>query len=323
MKSLLSFVLIVAVLALGNVPTIAQSQLPRIGALGGGRWSGAGANPKAFLQGLEELGYVDGKTILIERRSYKGKRNLIPHLAAELVRLKVDVIFTSGPTALRPTMEATKTIPIVTPNLSSDPVKWGFVKTLTRPGGNVTGLSMGTKGLGSKRMELLKEVLPSVSRVVFINPHRQAPTYLGEYKHAARKLGMELEVMNVRSHGDLEQAFATITTMGSDALIIERNSLTRRHPGQIGDFALKNRLPTMNNHRLFVKFGGLMSYGVNYPANWRRAAVYVDKILKGANPATLPVESPQLEFVINLKTAQKLGVKIPPEILLEANEIIQ
>jgi len=134
---------------------------------------------------------------------------------------------------------------------------------------------------------------------------------------------MELEVMNVRSHGDLEQAFATITTMGSDALIIERNSLTRRHPGQIGDFALKNRLSTMNNHRLFVRFGGLMSYGVNYLANWRRAAVYIDKILKGANPATLPVEPPQLELVINLKTAQKLGVKIPPEILLEANEILR
>jgi len=323
MKSLLSLVLIVAVLALGNVPAIAQSQLPRIGRLGGGRAAGKGANPKAFLQGLEELGYVVGKTILIEYRSYKGKRNLIPHLAAELVRLKVDLIFVSGPTALRPTMEVTKTIPIVTPNLGHDPVGWGFVKTLARPGGNVTGLSMGTKGLGSKRMELLKEAVPSVSRVVFLNPHRRSPTYLDEYKHAARKLGMELEVVNVRSHDDIEQAFVSITTMGADALIIERNSLTRRHPGQIGDFALKNRLPTMNNHRLFVKFGGLMSYGVNYPANWRRAAVYVDKILKGANPAILPVGPPQLELVINLKTAQKLGVNIPPEILLEANEIIK
>ncbi len=251
MKSLLSFVLIVAVLALGNVPAIAQSQLPRIGMIGG-TGPRPGANRSGFLQSLKELGYVDGKTILIERRYHKGKRNLIPHLVAELVRLKVDVIVPSGPTALRPTMEVTKTIPIVTPNLGSDPVKWGFVKTLSRPGGNVTGLSIGTKGLGSKRMELLKEAVPSVSRVVFINPHRRRSVYTDEYNHVARILGMEFEVVNVRSHDDFEQAFVTITTIGADALIIERNSLTRRHPGQIGDFALKNRLSTMNNHRLFV-----------------------------------------------------------------------
>ncbi len=321
MKSLLSLVLIVAVLALGNVPAIAQSQLPRIGLITQGLRPGAGQ--KAFLQCLEELGHIDWKTILIEHRHYKGKRNLIPHLAAELVRLKVDVIFASGPTALRPTMEVTKTIPIVAPNLGSDPVRAGFVKSLTRPGGNVTGLAVGIKGLGSKRMELLMEVLPSIRRVVFINPHRRRPNFLDEYKHVARGLGVEFEVVNVRSHDDFEQAFANITTMDPDALIIERNFLTRRNRGQIGDFILENRLPTMGSHRMFVEIGGLISYGVNYPANWRRAAVYVDKILKGANPATLPVEPPQLELVINLKTAQKLGVKIPPEILLEANEIIK
>ncbi len=184
MRSLLSLVLIVTVLALGNVPAIAQSQLPKIGLItAGARPSRTGRisrNRGALMQGLEELGYVNGKTILIEHRKYKGRRNLIQQIAAELVRLKVDVIVPSGPTALRPTMKATKTTPIVMVNGGIDPVRDGFVKSLTRPGGNVTGLSMGKKGLGSKRMELLMEVLPSIRRVVYLNPNRR-PEYLDEY----------------------------------------------------------------------------------------------------------------------------------------------
>jgi putative ABC transport system substrate-binding protein len=261
MRSLLSLILIAVVLALGNIPVIAQPQLPKIGLITAGAGAGAGRNREALLQGLEELGYVNGKTILIEHRYYKGKRNLIHQIAAELVRLKVDVIVPSGPTALRPTMGVTKTTPIVMPNGGNDPVRSGFVRSLTRPGGNVTGLSMGTKGLGSKRMELLMEVLPSIRRVVYLNPNRR-PVYLDEYKNVTRELGVELEVVDIRRGSDFEQAFANITTMGPDALIIERNVVTLRNRGQIGDFILKNRLPTMGGHRIFVEIGGLISYGV-------------------------------------------------------------
>ena len=294
--------------------------LPLIGYLS----AGSGQDPlrQLFLRGLEELGYVQGKNFRFEYRSAKGKRDRLPALAAELVGLNPAVIVPSGPTAAGPLLKATQTIPIVMPNASSDPVKWGFVKSLSQPGGNVTGISIGEKGLGSKRMELLKEALPAIRHVVFLNPH-QGPTYLEEYRQVAKTLDFEFEAVDVRSDGDIEQAFAKAATLRSGAVLVERNTLTLRNADKIGELALKHRIPTMNNQRIFVEKEGLMSYGVSYPANWRRAAVLVDKILKGAKPATIPVEPPQLELVVNLKTAQKIGVTIPPEILLEANEVIK
>lgn len=277
---------------------------------------------KLFLQGLEALGYVEGKNFRFERRSAQGKRDRLAELAADLIGLNPAVIVPSGPTAAGPLLKATKSIPIVMPNAGSDPVGLGFVKTLSEPGGNATGIAIGAPGLGSKKMELLKEALPSVRSVVFMNPHNQ-PAYLTEYMDTARALRIKFEVVNVRSGGDIDEFFARIATFRPDAVVTERVSLTLRNAGKIGELALKSRIPIMSNQRVFVEMGALMSYGVNYAANWRRAAVFVDKILKGANPATLPVEPPQLEFVINLTTAEKIGVTIPPEILLEANEVIK
>ncbi|MDH3445020.1 MAG: ABC transporter substrate-binding protein [Deltaproteobacteria bacterium] len=322
MKQVLSLFLIIAISASGTTPAAGQDppKTPVIGYLAAG--SGADHLRKELLLGLEQLGFVVGKNIRIEYRAAKGKRDRLPELIAELVQLKVDIIVPTGPTAIGPILKATKTIPIVMPNAGSDPVGAGFVKSLSEPGGNATGIAIGVPGLGSKKLELLKEALPSIRSVIFMNPHDR-PHFLKEYNETAKTLGLKFDVVNVRSDGDIDEFFATVAMSRPDALIIERDSLTLRNAGKIGDLVLKHRIPTMNNQRIFVEKGGLMSYGVSYPANWRRSAVYVDKILKGANPATLPVEPPQLELVINLKTAEKIGVNIPPEILLEANEVIQ
>ena len=325
MKRIIPLSLIFMMLALGAGPARGQQppEVPRIGLLvSGSPTPGHLRNRAALLSGLRELGYIEGKNIFIEYRYANGKRNLLPELAAELVRLKVAVIVPSGPTAIRHAMKATKTIPIVMPNGGSKPVKAGFVKSLGRPGGNATGVAREIEGVKAKRMELLKEALPSVSRVAVLNVRRRKG-FLEEYKQVARVLGVDVESVEFSSNEEFEEALARIATMQPDALIIVRTTITLRHASKIARFALKNRIPSMNDNRYFVEVGGLMSYGADYLAMWRRAAVYVDKILKGANPATLPVERSQLEIVINLKTARKLGVTIPPEILLEANEIIK
>lgn len=321
MKKIFNLILIALFLTVceGRAAEQGAPHIPVIGMISQGRGT---RNSTALYQGLEELGYVEGKTYRVERRHYKGKRSLISKAAEELVRMKVDVIVPSGPTALRGVLKATKTIPVVMPNAGSDPVGSGFVKSLSEPGGNATGLSLGYKGLGTKRMELLKEILPSVKSVVFLKSDDRA-VYLEEYREAARALDVEFEVVDVRKDGDFERAFAKVATKLPDAMIVERNSLTRRHTGEIGEFALKHRVATMNGHRVFVEKGGLISYGVDYTANWRRAAVFIDKILKGADPAKLPVEPPRLELVVNLKTAEQIGIEIRPGILLEAKEVIK
>ncbi|MBI4523624.1 MAG: ABC transporter substrate-binding protein [Deltaproteobacteria bacterium] len=292
-----------------------QTQVPRIGFLGAARWS------SDFLEGLRQLGYIEGKNIIVDYRFRKGTIEVLPELAADLVRLKVAIIVTGGPTATGAAMKATKTIPIVVVG-GGDPVGRGFVESLSMPGGNVTGLSEFAKGLHGKRMELLKETFPSTSRVALINSRTRA-RYIETYQRAARSLGVNLETVDVHSLHEFERAFARITTMRPDALTTVSDTLTIRHAKQIGEFALKKRLPSIYDSRQFVTAGGLMSYGVNYKAQWRRAAFFVDKILKGANPASLPVEPPQFELVINLATARKIGRPIPPEILLEANEVIK
>jgi putative ABC transport system substrate-binding protein len=219
-------------------------------------------------------------------------------------------------------MRATQTIPIVTPDAGSDPVGSGFVKSLTHPSGNVTGLSTGSKGLAGKRLELLKEILPSAGRVAFLNPHlRSAEAH--DYKRAAELLDLNLDVLDVRRDDDILPALAELTADRPDALVIGHHFLTHRNAIQIGGFLLKNRIPAISSHKRYVRLGGLVSYGMNHRAHWRRAAVFVDKILKGADPATLPIEPPRLEIVLNLKTAEKIGVTIPSEILLEAGTVIK
>ncbi len=323
MNTILSALLIISVSALGTTPATPQDtqKIPRIGLLASGSPSTIGhqRHRQALLQGLEELGYVDGKNIIIEYRYANGKLSLLPELAADLIRLKVSVIIPTSSTALLPVLEATKSIPIV--EVTANP-RLGYIKSYAEPGGNVTGLSSHAEGLEAKRIEILKESFPGISRVMILDPPRASRT-IPEYQRAAQALGIGLEPIRVRNREEFSSVFAKIEKMHPDALITIRNTLTYRYAQQIARFAVENRIPLFADDRYFVESGALMSFGVNYRANWRRAAVFVDKILKGANPATLPVEPPELELVINLKTAEKIGVTIPPEILLEANEVIK
>jgi putative ABC transport system substrate-binding protein len=321
MKTILLLMLITIVFASGEGRAAERENIPRIGILLPGH-----APPllAAFHNGLKKLGYIEGRNFIIEHPywNYKETRNRLPELAAELVNHKVAVIVAHEPAAVGAAMKATKTIPIVTPDAGSDPVGSGFVKSLTHPSGNVTGLSTGSKGLAGKRLELLKEILPSAGRVAFLNPHlRSAEAH--DYKRAAELLDLNLDVLDVRRDDDILPALAELTADRPDALVIGHHFLTHRNAIQIGGFLLKNRIPAISSHKRYVRLGGLVSYGMNHRAHWRRAAVFVDKILKGADPATLPIEPPRLEIVLNLKTAEKIGVTIPPEILLEAGTVIK
>ncbi len=276
----------------------------------------------AFLRQLKQMGYSEGRNISLEYRWADGQHHLLPTLAADLVRLRVDVIVANGPTAIGPTIKATKTIPIVMVS-GGNPISRGFVQSLSRPGDNVTGLSSDNAGVSGKRLELLKETLPFITRVALLNPEHRSPDRIGEYNRVAAKLGIRIHSFAVETSQDLEPAMARIAVMHPDALVTVRHNLTVNHSGLITEFALKHRLPSMHGAEQIVRNGGLMSYGIDYTASWRRAAVFVDKILKGANPGNLPVEPTQLTFAINLRTAKKIGVVIPPEILLEANEVIR
>jgi putative ABC transport system substrate-binding protein len=321
MKTILLLMLIAIVFGSSEGRAAERENIPRIGILLPGH-----APPllAAFHRGLKKLGYIEGRNFIIEHPywNYKETRNRLPELAAELVNRKVAVIVVHEPAAVDAAMKATKTIPIVTADAGSDPVGSRFVTSLAYPGGNVTGLYTGSKGLAGKRLELLKEILPSLRQVAFLNPHFRSAE-ANDYKHAARLLDLNLDILDVRRDDDILPALAELTAARLDALVIGHHFLTHRNAIQIGGFLLKNRIPAISSHKRYVRLGGLASYGVNLPAHWRRAAVFVDKILKGANPATLPLEPPQLEFVINLRTAEKIGVTIPPEILLEANKIIK
>ena len=303
----------------------AQPRLqPRVGVL----IAGSTSSPEglkyleAFNRGLRELGYVSGKNIMIEYRSAERKADRLPELAAELVRLDVSVIVASGVSSTEAAIEATKTIPIVMVT-GGDPVSRGFVKSLTRPGGNVTGLSSVAEGGEGKRMELFKETIPRLSRVAVLNPDKgssRAPTY----EQAGKILGIETQVFNVYSSDALEGALKKMAAGRFDGLVIVRHSLSLRFAKQIAQFALEQGVPSMAEEDNFVDAGMLMSYGRSVPAMWKRTTVFVDKILKGAKAAELPVEPPpQFELSLNLKTAAKLGIKIPPEILLEAAEVIK
>ena len=306
-------------LSVGQTPL----QTPRIGVLmpGGTTDKEAKRDLDAFVQGLKEVGYVIGENILVEYHAANRKIDDLPRLAAELVRGDVAVIVAVGTTAITVALQATKTIPIVMIS-GGNPVMRGFVKSLAEPGGNVTGLSSTAQGETGKRLELLKDVFPKILRVMVLNADRKTQRVENSIK-AGRQQGMVVEPVHVYSAEELTQAFGIIASRRPDALITVRNAFTIRYAEEIVNFTVKHRLRSIFASREFVEKGGLMSFGVDYTASWRRSAYYVDKILKGANPAVIPIEPPQFEFVVNLRTANKMQWKIPPQILLEANEVIR
>jgi ABC-type uncharacterized transport system substrate-binding protein len=292
------------------------AKIPRIGYLIVASLSSASARIEAFRQGLRELGYVEGKNIVIEWRSAEGKLDRIPALVAELVPLKVDILVTAGPSPTRAAKEATSTIPIVMAQ-DSDPVGSGFVASLARPGGNITGLSTLAPELSGKRLELLKEIVPKLSRVAVFgtstNPGNAQ--MVRETELVAKKFGVKLQYLDVLDPKDIATAFRAATKGRADAVLwLVPGRVGASHRTQIVDLAVKSRLPVIYSAQPFVEAGGLMTYGVNGADLDRRAATYVDKILKGAKPADLPVEQPtKFEFIINLKAAKQIGLTIPSE----------
>ncbi|HEV2055925.1 MAG TPA: ABC transporter substrate-binding protein [Methylomirabilota bacterium] len=301
-----------------------EGKVPRIGFL---FYGSPGPSPEldAFRQGLRELGCIEGQNIAIEVRFASGRVERLPELAAELVRLKVDVIVTPGTPPSLAAKQATSTIPIVFAGVA-DAIGAGLVANFARPGGNITGLTGISAELGGKRLELLKEVAPKASRVaVLYNPaDRSNVLVLKELQESAPALRLTLQPLAVRGPGEFEGAFVAMSRKRAHALFGAAGILTTEHRKAIVDLAAKSRIPAMWGERQFVEAGGLMSYAVNFYDQLRRAATYVDKILKGAKPADLPVEQPtKFELVINLKTAKALGLTIPPSLLLRADEVIQ
>ena len=278
----------------------------------------------AFRQGLRELGYVEGQNIAIESRWAEGKYDRLPGLATDLVRLKVSVIVTYG-AAIQYAQQATGTIPIVMA-VVIDPVAAGFVASLARPGGNMTGLSSMAPELVGKQLELLKEVVPKASRVALLgNPANAGNAQQVRHaQDAARGLGVRLQLVEARSPSEIDSAFSAMTTERAGAVIVLADSMLLDHRTRIADLAARRRLPTVSTWVDHLEAGGLMAYGPSVSDRFRRAATYVDKILKGAKPADLPVEQPtKFELMINLRTAKALGLTIPPSILARADQLIQ
>jgi len=279
----------------------------------------------AFARGMSDLGYVDGKNFLIESRSAEGKVDRLPGLADDLVRLKVDVIVTAGTVATGAARRATDTIPIVMGS-SADPIGNGFVKSLARPGGNITGLSTLRTDTSPKLLEMLRSVAPGLSRVaVLVNPTNvSAPVLVTGVQSAAQSMGLTILPVEARTAADIEGALAAIAQGKAGAVIVVRDGVFLEQRRRIAELAVTNRLSTVSDNREYVDAGALMSYGPNLADQFRRAAGYVDKVLKGAKPGDLPVEQPtKLELVINLGTAKALGLTIPQSLLLRADEVIQ
>ena len=282
-------------------------------------------NHAAFLQGLRELGHVDGESISIEWRSAEGRLERLPALATELASLPADVIVASGPASIRAAEHATRTIPIVMLG-SADPVGTGLVASYARPGGNVTGPSMRAPEMSGKRLELLKEVVPGASRVAVLRYMGEAtePPEWADTQEAAQALSVQLLSLEVRSPAELESAFDSAVRERAEALLIIPAPFFRPHRARLAELAARSQLPAMYQAKLYVEAGGLMAYGPSFPASFHRAAYYVDRILKGTKPADLPIEQPmRFEFVINLRTAQALGLTIPQSVLLQVTEVIQ
>ena len=300
-------------------------KVPRIGILVSTSLSVTNEAVEAFRQRLRELGYVEGKNIAFEFRVAENKLDRLPDLAAELVRLKVDAIITASTPAVQAAKRATTTIPIVMANVS-DPVAMGLVASLARPGGNVTGLSNLAPDLAGKRLELLKETLPKLIRVAYIwDPRSPALTLIHkEMQAAAQALGLKLQSLEVRNHDELAKAFESAVSERAGALIVPA-PMFGPYRKELAELAEKKKLPLIFDTRTSVEeAGGLMSYGPDFHDMWRRAATYVDKILKGTKPADLPVEQPtKFELVINLKTANQIGLTIPQSVLFRADRVIK
>ena len=306
-------VLVVTFVTFGAVAQAQQpTKIPRIGFLAGVALPALSSRTEAFRQGLRELGYVEGKNIIIEWRSAEGKTDQLPALAAELVRLNVDVIVTAGSTPTGPAKEATSTIPIVMAQ-DSDPVGSGFVASLARPGGNITGLSTLSPEISGRQLELLKEIVPKFSRGAVLGTSTRPGTAqaLKETELAAVALGVQLQYLDVLATKDIETAFRAASKGRADAVVVLTSAVFTSHRTQVVDFAAKSRLPAIYPQSDYMDAGGLMFYGESITYLFRRAASYVDKILKGAKPADLPVEQPsKFELVINLKTAKQIGLTI-------------
>jgi len=312
----------------GGIEAGAQqpAKIPRIGYVSGtGDPKTPGLQVETFRQGLRDLGYVEGKNILIEHRYTEGNQDRAPKFVAELIQLNVDVLLTTTSPAIRAAKQATKTIPIVMVT-TSDPIATGLIDSLARPGGNITGITRLTRDLNGKRLEILVEAVPGVSRVgVLFQAESSGPIHFKEYEAAARVLKIPLQPLELRRQNpNLETAFQTAVKGRVAALITIRNAFTAFYRKQISDLAVKNQLPSMYEVSDHVEAGGLMSYATHEAESFRRAAVFVDKILKGTKPADLPVEQPtKFEFVINLKTAKQIGLTIPPNVLARADRIIR
>ena len=315
--------MLAAPLTTGAQPAV---KIPKIGVLQVGTAAGTQHFFDAFKNGMQERGYVEGQHVIFERRAAGDRSERVSQVAAELVRMKVDVIVTSTDQGISAAKQQTKTIPIVMAN-STDPVGTGFVASLARPGGNITGNSAMSPELSGKRLELLREIVPRLSRIAILwNPDiRGAVLDYKETEDAARALHLQLQSVEVTRADDLEHALATVAAARPEALIVPAVSpLLFGNRYQIVSFAQKSRLPSIYGTKDFADAGGLIAYGPNAADQWRRAAVYVDKILRGARPAELPVEQPsKFELVINLKTAKAIGLTIPPSLLQRADHVIQ
>jgi putative ABC transport system substrate-binding protein len=316
-----SIVVVVTLLAVTVVAAAQQAKkIPRIGYLFTGLLA-----PKEFLQALRELGYVEGKNIVVEFRSAEGREERLPALAAELASLNVDVIVAPGTASARAARQATKTIPIVYTG-GADPVAIGLVASLARPGGNVTGVTSLSRELTGKRLELLKETFPNVALVAVLTRGVNPVTteLLKDTEAAAKAFRLRLQILEVRGPNDFDKAFSAITKQRAGALIELPSPLFHSNRKRIVEFAAKSRLPSVFHSRDFVDAGGLMCYGEHNAELLRRVAYYVDRILKGTKPADLPVEQPtKFEFIVNLKTAKQIGLTIPPNVLVRADKVIK
>jgi putative tryptophan/tyrosine transport system substrate-binding protein len=306
-------------------PAAAQqtNRVPQIGFLVASSISYYASRIEIFRQGLRELGYIEGKNIAVEYRFGEGKEDRLRELAAELINLKVDIIV--APASARFAKEATKTIPIVFA-ATADPIATGLVNSLARPGGNLTGLTIVGPELTGKRLEILKEAFPRVNRVAFVwNPSSPTDLVLSkEMEAASQAFGLKIQSLEVRNPNDLDNVFSAATREGVHALTMTVNPLLNTHRGRILEFVAKNRLPAIFAAPEIVEAGGLMSYSPDFAEQFIRLAAFVDKILKGAKPADLPVEQPKkFEFVVNLKTAKQIGLTIPPNVLTRADKVIR
>jgi putative tryptophan/tyrosine transport system substrate-binding protein len=322
-RKVVAYTFCAMLLALNNAAS--AQQIPRIGFLGTTSPSDISARVEMFRQGLREAGYIEGQSIVIEYRWAEGKPDRLPKLAAELVNLRVDTIVTHGEVAIRTLKQATRTIPIVV-GVTGDLVATGHAASLARPGGNITGLVDTSPELSGKRLEIFKEILPAISRIAVLWNGTNAVKRLDfkETEVAAQALGLRLQSLEVKAPDDFDDKLKAATTPRAAALVVLHDALISANTKSIVDFAMKNRLPAMYGATEVVVAGGLMSYAANIPELFRRSAWYVDRILKGAKPADLPIEQPtKFELVINLTAAKQIGLTIPPNVLQRADKVVK